>query len=841
MKISTPLALALIAAALLVVGGIYYREYQKVAEPVEVTAEVEVATDATAPVAEDNLAFHTEEEWSVLQVAQYIADLGSLAQEKPLAVVTVDKAADYAQSAAYTVQWGDLKGQISVKDGVWNPASYQDWAKEVLKTPDPAPVPQPGLEFANKMLTPTFQTFAAENQRLSAFLQEHPDSPEGLVDAALLCGTIALNDYAGRYRDTRIPLNRMVAFLAASDALGLPADNATRRVAEALRLTLCEQQAHALASIKQWPPTEDTTLKEWAAILRLRNTCDWREDRAAALAGSLALKREYFRALQHAATTTVAMEFLEASGVKPDAGFWRIANESEGLSVSEMHTFTKPMLEVEIAETGAAAKDYGLTPRKDNLEWLKDMLDTPEGSPVTADGENVNIQVAGRNLMGGYLQRHFMQANNALYGFFKDSWAVSDQAQQLKEFITGTLPAMRYTPFLNRMIARTDADRRTANTACEVVIREHPEMVTSSLWNSLCLDEDLNSILPTPDFHAWFHPEVPRGTAYQSGARLYEIGVGDENDAAWLRTLWERSPYNFWLSMHNAYLANNRSYDNLSGDIIAQWLQPQLDYSIPAIHRLASALMDQPERYEAAMLKVAAVKPDAYEAMGEYFRERGLDDKAAEYYLLSFEKADNRVLVANTCGWLVKYLFKKGDIDLATKVASDAADTYSRTGLGTYCWLMEAQGRWDEALETSKKIDERYNNGEPSAEVGCLIRLSELSMEKAKHAGYDEKVAHLFPDGMQKVTLADFQEAPTQGVLINGTSDSLEALGLARGMVVTALDGYRVNSFSQYGAIRDLTADPNMTLVVWDGKSYRESKGEVPNRRFNIDMIDYAK
>jgi len=834
MKISTPVAVAIIGLAVLVIAGVGYYQYQQTVEP--------------PPVA-DGRPFHTEEEWTVLQVAQMVADLGAFSQKHAghLGVVSLRPAttgwgpfAKLKQSpgepAIYEVKGDHRKQEISVSAGVWNPAIYTPWAKDVFAPADPAVPAFSSLEMAKTLLTPGFDVFFSENKRISGFLAEHPASAAGQLQAALLVGTIALNDFAGPFEDQRIPLNRMTAHLAAADALGLAPSDPGRMLAEAIRLTLCGQQAAALQKIAALG--DDPALAEWGAVLRLRNTMDWRDGRAAALQGSLALKHEYFRALARANDPMAGLDFLQEAKAEPDAAYWRIADEAD-LSVQTGHVFAKNILSVEFKEIAEAAQKFGLPVSKENQDWLKEYLDTPEGSPVTEDGKG--IQVAGRNLFGGYHQRHLMQGGQRLFAFLNDQWGVRDKAKSTAEFLTEKLPDLRYKPFMVRMIARDQASRAEANKPCEVITRDHPEMVTACMWANLRLNEDGKQVISAPSAGAWFLPVEPRGTAFEVDSRLYDLDT-PRDDAAWLKDLHETAPYAFGIAMRNAFVENHRSWEPMDGDMLARWFGPLADYNVDAIKRVARSYGEkQPDKFEAGMEKAAAFDPDTYLTMGRFFEEHGPEEKAAKYYLLAFEKANNRVWMANRAGWLVKYLYRKNDLPMATKVAEDAADVYSAGGLEAYGWLMEAQGKWPEALETARKIDERYNDGRPTSEIGCLMRYKAAEPEAADSAGFQEKLGEVFPNALKKAALGDFSAPPDKGVLFNALNrETMTPFGLAQGMVVVALNGYRTETLSQYLAIRSLSDDPKMSLVVWDGKAYRVSEVQLPERRFSVDMVDYV-
>jgi len=777
----------------------------------------------------------TEEGMNVRSISQILADLGALARKEKVQEVVLS----YPSQGNYEVGCFGATASLRVGQiGVWNPETYLDWARLMLSTPDTVLSNQTAEGLLTKLLSPGIDVYLEENRRISDFLQAHPGSADGYLQAAILSGAIAFNDHSGKFRDIRPALNRMTAFLAAAEALGAPKDSAEMKIAEAMRLTLSGQQADALAVNL---PTQGK-LADWKEIIRLRNTMDWRSGRSAAEIGSSALKHEYFRALTFAVNEMAGMEFLKSLPQEQlDLEYCRIANETD-LSVSGGHVFSKPVIKPELREIAIAAKRFGLEPQEKSLDWIRQYLDTPEGSPVVGtEGGGLAVDVAGRNLLAGYQQRNLMQSLNVLYAFLKDSWGVEDGAKEVKDFVTGQLPSLRYKPFLERTIERDPRRYEALNEPLRKIIRDQPEMVTPCLWASLRRDEDGNEVRTNvPDFHRWYRPEIPSGTAFEADSRLYDIGVGDESDKAWITELHRRAPYSYFISRHLAWLENGSTYENLKPELLEKNMGDILGYRLIAMRRLASTYYSQPEEFEKISLRVAEIDPDEYIDLAWYFQKRGESEKAAQYYLLGFEKARNRVRVANNALWLVKYLQGKGDTATAEKVAADAAETFSYGGLQARIWLCEATGDWKGAQDYAKKCDERYNGEKAIEEAAALARMMKSAPQYVDVERYKFLIGSLFPDGLQQVTVESFSGPPQKGVAIRETSAFLEAKGLKQGMVIVALDGYRTDNFSQYGLVRSLTTDPQMKIVVWDGQKYSEVTPSVDDRRFGVDMGDYV-
>lgn len=779
--------------------------------------------------------WQTEQTWIIGQVCEFIAALGDYHSKSAATSEKRDSGPDETIADGVSVAEEDMR-RIPMDAGVWDPVSYQSFARRFFSDPDPAVLVMADQEFAKVLLAPNFTSFHAQNKRLSQFLSKHPASASGHVQAALLLGTIALNDHSGVFRDVRIPLNRMIAHLSVADALGVSSEDRGRRLAELIRLTLCGRQTYALLMLRDFAD-DSPVWAEWNLILRLRNTGDWRDGRERALSGSDGLKLEYFRALTHSVGAESGLAFLEEAKVSPGLAHIRIANETS-LSVEQGHIFAKSGLGMELQEASTAAKAFGVDVSSNDLGWFETYANTPEGSPVAATAGS-GIDIAGRNLLAGYHQRHLMQAAHRMFEFLHDRWGVKDEAGRLGYFLSETLPETRYTPFLKRLIARDDATRRAANQVCEEVIRTLPEMVTPALWMSLRDDHRGRRILPYPDHHVWFNPEVLPGTAFEVGERLYRIGLGDESDDAWMREVWSRAPYVYSLARYNAYHENGDSHDNMDAAIAKKWLGQMTEFHLRAMRYLANSHKHDPESYRATMLQAARLAPNLYIDLAQTLEEMGRRGEAAEAYLEAFEKATDRVRMANSALPLVEYLYEKGDLRMAETVAQHAAEVYSYRGLETHGWLQEQRGNWSGARETARKIDARYNKT-PLAEAAHLMRMSIAQPGVAKQMEQNRVVIRIFPSGIQRVAMADFSAAPRKGVLINGDNRRLAELGLRAGMVIVALNGIRTDNFEQYDVVRALSSDPEMNLIVWDG-AYKTSEGQIPGRRFNVDMVDYTR
>jgi hypothetical protein len=195
------------------------------------------------------------------------------------------------------------------------------------------------------------------------------------------------------------------------------------------------------------------------------------------------------------------------------------------------------------------------------------------------------------------------------------------------------------------------------------------------------------------------------------------------------------------------------------------------------------------------------------------------------------------VLASSHASWLVKYYLKKGEMQKAKKVADAAGEVYSTAGLEAKAEFLEATGKYAEAFEWYAKEEERYNHSGP------LIDFCNRYKAKTGDTRFDAelklRVLKLFPKGIERVSLKDFNSAPVDGVLVQGENDLLRKAGMKTGDVIVAVNGLRAHNFDQYCYGRDAGKALEINLIVWQGSQYIEIKSSPPNHRFEVDMGDY--
>jgi hypothetical protein len=187
--------------------------------------------------------------------------------------------------------------------------------------------------------------------------------------------------------------------------------------------------------------------------------------------------------------------------------------------------------------------------------------------------------------------------------------------------------------------------------------------------------------------------------------------------------------------------------------------------------------------------------------------------------------------------WLVKYYLKKGETQKAQSIADKAGGVYSAVGLEAKAEFFEATGKYDEAFEWYAKEEKRYDKPDPL--ISFCIRYKAKAGDTRFDAELNSRVLKLFPKGIEKVDLKDFQSAPADGVLLQKENDLVSKARMKTGDIIVAVNGIRVHNLPQYLQGRETSMAPEMTLIVWQGNQYREIKASPPNHRFGVDMGDY--
>ncbi|MDB6137651.1 MAG: hypothetical protein JWO94_723 [Verrucomicrobiaceae bacterium] len=822
-------ALVLLLAAL---AGLIWKRSHQVPEG-EVAAQRVVLPDGTSTVeaAPQNgeIRWVNESHWMVdvitrdlAQMTAFAAKGGSLDPATVQSTVVPQGSEGDSFRLAVKGPAGKTGMEMKLRHHFWAPENYTPFAAALLKEAGLKGAAPSATEstLPSTLTSPETTTLVRESKRISEELTTHPLDAALHDEAALVIGSLAFREAAGRFSDLRPALGRMTAHLALARALQ-STPTSCGLLAEAIQLSLVKRQAEALERADKLPPA----LSAWAMALRLRNTRDWRllpKPEAATLLEQIAFAQAVVSSLD----PTALSKFLETAKPKAMPDWARLALSVE-ISVQEGHMFATPSVQQEVTEADMVRRAFaGDRVTRENLGA---MLSESAGLAVTRDeGKPARLEVLGWGTLASFHQRHLLHAVDRTHYFFGQRWGVPDEDAALLASTASRLGGLKLYPLLAGCGACDSTGLEEARNRAAELCEKHPEAVTASIWAALADPKEHPELggRPPPPYQ-WFGSAMPMGTAFDFNARDCELHC---LTVASFEDLTKTAPYDFNILYTAAERQGVSGYEGL-----AAAFKSIADYHVFAQHYIAKQLENDPAAYIKAMEKVAVLDPDEYLTLGSRLAAGGQADEAARAFENAFQKANDRVRMANQCGWLIDYYMDHNRKEEALKVAADAAEVYSYRGLETAGRLMARLEKWDEAGKLFQAIAERYND------PGPLIRfLAEHKDAADVKAGYDAMISNVFKGEPKAVTMADFKEAPSTGTSITTDSQLAQQYNIKRGDVIVAIDGYRADSFEQYRVLRALKADDvPLQLIYWDGGAYRELTAAVPKRRLGCDMDTY--
>jgi len=730
----------------------------------------------------------------------------------------------------------DLKIELKVNGPIWSPAVYQGVAvalaaKVGLAAAKPKAVADTALLLA--LTDGKAVTIERENLTLSEDLEDDFSNPASHEEAAVLMGAFMLREHSGDFYEIRSPLCRMTAHLALAQFLagGRP-PSVNGRVAEAMLLTLMNNQVAALGKLGGIE-TNDEVVAQWVRTLQADNTSDYRP-----LAESTNLspieRIAWFRAYARSVDANTAWEKL-ARDEKLTPDFARIVNE-EGYSVGTGHQLLQVSLPLELKEIATV---YKLSQGPDvPQEKLADTLNEMPGRCFVTNGNNgAKVRVIDWGQWAMFFQRQLGHAIQQNFDFLEHKWGVPDKAQQFSTNCDRAFGVLRLYPFVRRFNCTNEASYHSALDDGFRVTVAAPQLTPAECWNYLCYRGPAREVYkpnPNPHLTEWHKHNPPPGTAYNPRPRFDHRSLVERLDAnTRIDTMHALAPYDRNISYNLIRIEYKKQPTFEQCQEVYKLVLPYATYAMVAV---ADTVQDQPDRYEEFMSRAATLDPARYYNLGEYFQERQIEDKVAEYYEKGNELCSDSVNASYHASWLVKYYLKKGETQKAQKVADDAGDVYSARGLEAKAEFFEATGKNSEAFEWYRKVEERYNDSDPL--INFCNRYKAKTGDTRFDAELNRRVLKLFPKGIEKVVIKDFQSAPADGVLVKEENDLVSKAGMKTGDIIVAVNGIRVHNLAQYLHGRK-TNLPGMVLIVWQGNQYHEIKASPPNHRFGADMGDY--
>ncbi|MGB8356478.1 MAG: tetratricopeptide repeat protein, partial [Chthoniobacteraceae bacterium] len=666
-----------------------------------------------------------------------------LPDPKVFAVHAVEKAGSpqdqpvYAVSVVFASDHAPLQADLKIDGPIWSPEVYGGIVAQLAKEMGADPAAADGGAVGDSSLPGSLadasaSTLENENKKVSEALEADFKNPLLHEEAALLLGAFALREHSGAFYDIRSPLCRITAHLSMARYLrGGKPPGIDGQIAGVMLLALMNDQVPALQELDKIGKS-DPVVNEWARALQGFITGDYRAlDKVES--PSPIERVAWFSACAHSKDLNVAWENLSSSEKKlPD--FARIAN-GLNYSVGTGHDLLNSSLRLELGELGSVyessqGKKLGKDDVVDELNRMPERCFTPDekGSP--------HVRVIGWGQWAMFFQRQLGHAMKSNFYYMQKLWGVPDQAAKFSAQNDKFFEGMRLYPFVRRLNCTDQAAYHSAVDDGFKVTVETPQLVPAECWNHLCYsgpNDEHYKPNPNPHVNEWHKHNPPPGTAYDAYSRLVHPSLTNRPDSGKVMMgLHELAPYDREIAW---YIKNVDYKDKPTYEQAEALLRNTLPFNVRDMEAVAMTLRGQPARYEEFMAKIAGLDPANYFTMGDYFRARGEDDKAADYFERGSKEGPDVVQSSSYADWMVHYYLNKGQQEKARAVADAAGKVYSATGLLAKGEYFEVTGNYPEAFNWYSKILERYTD-EPGALIGFCFRYK----NKTGDGQYDAKL-----------------------------------------------------------------------------------------------------
>jgi hypothetical protein len=381
-----------------------------------------------------------------------------------------------------------------------------------------------------------------------------------------------------------------------------------------------------------------------------------------------------------------------------------------------------------------------------------------------------------------------------------------------------------------------------SRTAAADLVRRRPDLVTAFMWVNLSQGTALGPASPAlPPYALWFDPYSPFGTAFDAFNRAGRAQFRPlrRSDYATVPVAQaELAPYQYQLRWKLCQARGGRIVNPNPGlEVMEVVYAETAQYDAWALRALLSGAKkwSKPDAYRRYGTRLCDLLVDRCHELAAWLVEQEEDDAAAEIYRKWARGSRDRVEVSGEIEWLVNYEFDHGRRQEAFRLAREAAQVYSHSGLTLLASLFERTGDLTGAETYYRKAWDRYQG---SLELGFFYH--KHRSEPRLRAGIRRLERELFPNGLPRLAEPLPAEPPEDGVLITESSPRQLEAGLRIGQVIVGLDGYRARNLREYNWIRWLAeGDAPMTLTVWDGARYRVVKASPEDRTLGGSFDNY--
>jgi tetratricopeptide (TPR) repeat protein len=701
---------------------------------------------------------------------------------------------------------------IRFSEHIWAPGDYEVVARVLAPRLRRAPA-APGTtdrRVVERLLQPRVAVLEQLNHEISRALDVDPRDAGAHEDAALLLGVFAIRDQSPGFPGGRLALCRMTAHLALARVLrGEGGWGRTGQMADALLLGLVQRQAEAEAMMRAWPATESDAERAFRRVLDLVIVQDWRHLEEPQKK-SLLERIVYARARAWKTDTNALNTFLDSYPAE-DVPEWGRLAIARGFTVENCQRWVQPGFNREKAEIEEVARLSRGAPLGHGE--LVSALNEESRGQVFLEAGKEHVRVLDWPLWADFGRRHLLSMVSSQEICLK-VFGIEDDGS-LREWARTEFSQLRIFPILLVHLEKTPAEHAEAAEAFSRLCRERPDLVDILNWRSVGDPSPLGPTSIQP-FDAWFSPLMPWGTLFDFTGRMWSQGRNIAVPLPALENAIRMAPYYGILRIEAGRLRflgtpPYKEAKELYGGLV--------DYGTDVLRALIeSAKKDAPEQTSRLAKQLCELSVGDCRRLVDLLVEQHKEEDAAEVMRHWAKDSRDRIAVANSVSWLVKYDEKHGRADEALALAQDAAATYSYNGLFALADLFETRGDLKAARPLFHQMAERYEY------QGDLIL---FYLRHRLESGYPEAMENtmkeLFPDGRVKVELASLTGEPRDGVLVPKAPRNPDT-PLQMGDVIAAVNGIRVRSYRQFTALNTVECDTVSWLHLFLRRqgSYRE-------------------
>lgn len=724
----------------------------------------------------------------------------------------------------------EISQEIVLDPHVFEPGAYTPFARAAAAALGVRPTPpEMSIGLPERLTHLRAAVLERESARVGEWLTRHPLDPAANEEAALIHLALALRESAGVFTDVRASVARATAHLAIASLAGKTPGASGRIGGYALRVSIGRQTEvlpalNAALANPATPPEE----RAWSRALVLRVTGDWRiasEARGLSLLERLAL----YRAIRSGQGGLRALDLFDAQ--KPEnVADWSWIALSGPFTVDEGNMFAGAAFPATVAEMSAVVLKKEHVPSEPS-EIATALRATAQEGSAAWTGTGARIRVLDPALWTAFFSRHLAQAADAGHLHNSEMLGMPERADafaaQVQPYLADT-PWSFSLPALRNPMTRGSRNFSLPCGPFGLWVSRRPETVPATLW-----EKAMSGCPMVRDPATWFAgPAIP-GTV---------VGLAERRTTRVMMTFDAVLPRLQAIAPHDDVVAavwiafSAKTKDPIA---IARAFGARKDYTLSVMQRLQAAEGTEARERRTILEKMCEISADECGRLGFDLKESGEEAAAAVAFERELAGARDRVRMSNEMHWLALYYLQLGRADDAERVARAAAETYSHAGLTVLGRVLDRRGRLPEAAAVFKAVEERYAD---RRELDLfLLRAERRAGGEVFREEARQVRERIFPKGLERVTLANFSGPPTEGVEILHDTKGVKELGLAKGDVIVAFDGYRTRNMRQYEVVREMSEDLTVRLLAWSAsrKAYVAASARLLDRRTGSDLRSF--